>query len=143
MLALVGPTGWDVGATLDAASARPDDVKLLGYVDDDELAELYAGCSCFAYPSLYEGFGLPVLEAMSAGAPVITSNVSSLPEVAGDSALMVDPLDVAAITAALVEVLTNPATAKRLGVAGRKRAATFSWDRTAQETLAVMRAITR
>ena len=141
LLALVGPTGWDVEETLTAAKARPDDVKLLGYVDDEELAELYAGCACFAYPSLYEGFGLPVLEAMSAGAPVITSNVSSLPEVAGEAALMVDPLDVGAIADALAEMLTNAETAKRLSAAGRKRAATFSWDRTARETLAVMRAI--
>jgi glycosyltransferase involved in cell wall biosynthesis len=141
VLALVGPTGWDVDATLAAADARADDVRLLGFVDDEELAELYAGCACFAYPSLYEGFGLPVLEAMAAGAPVITSNVSSLPEVAGDGALLVDPLDVGAMADALQELLTSRRRARQLRTAARKRAASFSWDATAQQTLDVLRQI--
>src|SRR5207248_1156378 len=81
-LALVGPRGWDEAPILAAAHAAG--AQLLGHVSDDELRALYAGAAAFAYPSLYEGFGLPLLEAMAAGAPVVTSNVSSLPEVAGD-----------------------------------------------------------
>ena len=142
VLALVGPTGWDFDATLAAARARPDQVRLLGYVDEDELATLYAGCAAFAYPSLYEGFGLPVLEAMSAGAPVITSTVSSLPEVAGDAALLVDPYDVRAIRDALASVLGEPDRAAAMSKAGRARAALFSWERTARETRDVLRTLT-
>ena len=95
MLALVGPVGWDAAPIL--AAARDNGAQLLGRVSEDELRALYAGASAFAYPSLYEGFGLPILEAMAAGAPVLTSDVSSLPEVAGDAALLVDPHDAAAI----------------------------------------------
>jgi len=141
LLALVGPMGWDVDATLVAARARPQDVRLLGYVDDDRLAALYAGCAAFAYPSLYEGFGLPVLEAMTAGAPVITSTASSLPEVAGDAALLVDPHDVRALRDALAAVLSDPGRVAALREAGRARAARFSWERTARETREVLRVL--
>jgi alpha-1,3-rhamnosyl/mannosyltransferase len=141
VLALVGPTGWNVDATLAAARARPDDVRLLGFVDDDELAALYAGAAAFAYPSLYEGFGLPVLEAMSAGAPVVTSTVSSLPEVAGDAAVLVDPRDVRALRDALGSLLTDRARAEAMRAAGRARAARFTWKRTAAETRAVLHSI--
>jgi len=141
VLALVGPTGWDVDATLAAARAHPDDVRLLGFVSDEELASLYAGATAFAYPSTYEGFGLPVLEAMAAGAPVVTSSVSSLPEVAGDAAVLVDPYDVRAIRDALASVLADPAQRSELRERGRTRAAAFSWARTAQETLAVLQAL--
>ena len=141
VLALVGPTGWDVDATLAAARAHSDEVRLLGYVDDDELVALYAGAAAFAYPSLYEGFGLPVLEAMAAGAPVVTSTASSLPEVAGDAALLVDPYDVRALRDALVAVLTDEGRAAALRAAGRERAAAFSWERAAVATLAVLRAL--
>lgn len=104
-----------------------------GYVSDAELAALYQGCACFAYPSLYEGFGLPVLEAMALGAPVVTSNVSSLPEVAGDAALLVDPSDVDALAHALERVLSDDALAADLRSRGRLRAAQFSWERCADE----------
>ena len=138
-LALVGPPGWELDGILAAASTGADEVVLTGFVSDEELAALYAGCAVFAYPSLYEGFGLPVLEAMSAGAPVVTSSVSSLPEVAGDAALLVDPLDVGALCAALGRVLGDAALAARLRSAGRARAGSFSWERTARETLALLR----
>ncbi|MFA9273073.1 MAG: glycosyltransferase family 4 protein [Baekduiaceae bacterium] len=135
-LALVGPRGWDDGSILQAAPAAG--AQLLGRVSDDELHALYAGAACFVYPSLYEGFGLPVLEAMAAGAPVVTSNVSSIPEVAGDAALLVDPHDVPAIAGAIQRVLTEPGLAEDLRARGEAQASRFSWERTARETLALL-----
>jgi glycosyltransferase involved in cell wall biosynthesis len=137
VLALVGPTGWDAAPIL--AAARDRGARLLGRVSEDELRALYAGASAFAYPSLYEGFGLPVLEAMAAGAPVLTSSVSSLPEVAGDAALLVDPHDPVAIADGLRRLLSDPALAEELRTRGRARAAELSWERTASETLALLR----
>jgi glycosyltransferase involved in cell wall biosynthesis len=141
VLALVGPVGWDSAPIL--AAARDQGAKLLGRVSEDELRALYAGASAFAYPSLYEGFGLPVLEAMAAGAPVVTSTVSSLPEIAGDAALLVDPYDASEIGAAITRLLNDPALADGLRAKGRRQAATYSWERTASETLALLRAIAR
>jgi glycosyltransferase involved in cell wall biosynthesis len=141
VLALVGPRGWDAAPILDAARAAG--ARLLGHVSDEQLRALYAGCACFAYPSLYEGFGLPILEAMAAGAPVVTSNLSSLPEVAGDAALLVDPRDPRAIANAIGRVLGDPALADDLRARGRDRAREFSWDRTARETLALLARIAR
>ena len=108
-------------------------VQRLGYVGDDELQWLYQSCSGFLYPSLVEGFGLPVLEALSQGAAVLTSDASSLPEVAGDAAILVDPTDVAAMRAGLVELCRDTETRRRLRAEGPKRAARFSWERTAEE----------
>jgi glycosyltransferase involved in cell wall biosynthesis len=139
VLALVGPCGWDDAPILEAA--RASGARLLGRVSEDELRALYAGCAAFAYPSLYEGFGLPVLEAMAAGAAVITSTTSSLPEVAGDAALLVDPQDTVAITTALARVLADGELRTELRARGPERAAQFSWDRTARETLALLRSI--
>lgn len=135
-LAVVGPRGWRDAPILAAAHAHG--AKLLGHVTEAELASLYANCAAFAYPSLYEGFGLPVLEAMSAGAPVLTSDLSSLPEVAGDAALLVDPRDATAIARGLQRLLTEPGLADALRIRGRDRAAQFSWERTARATLALM-----
>ena len=108
-------------------------VQRLGYVCDDELQWLYQSCSGFLYPSLAEGFGLPVLEALSQGAAVLTSDTSSLPEVAGDAALLVDPTDVAAMRAGLSELSRDTETRRRLRSDGPKRAARFSWARTAEK----------
>lgn len=138
-LALVGPRGWDDEAIV--AKARAAGAQVLGRVTDDELRALYAGATAFAYPSLYEGFGLPPLEAMAAGAPVLTSNVSSLPEVVGDAALLVDPEDVGAIARGLAELMSDRDLADRLRTAGRARAQSFTWERTARETLRQMRQI--
>lgn len=138
-LALVGPRGWEDEAIL--AKAEAAGARLLGRVSDDELRALYAGASAFAYPSLYEGFGLPPLEAMTAGTPVLTSNISSLPEVVGDAALLVDPLSVEAIADGLTQLLTDEALCTRLRAAGPARAAEFSWARTARETLAALQGI--
>ncbi|PDV99075.1 glycosyltransferase family 4 protein [Candidatus Chloroploca asiatica] len=112
-------------------------VRFTGYLPDADVPLLYSGATAFVFPSLYEGFGLPVLEAMACGAPVVTSNVSSLPEVAGDAALLVDPCDTAAIAAAIRRIIEEPGLAERLRTRGLARAAQFSWERTAEETLAV------
>jgi len=140
-LVLVGPEGWlneEMHATL-AELQLGDRVRLTGFVDDADLGAWYSGADLFAFPSLYEGFGLPPLEAMRCGAPVVTSHVSSLPEVVGDAALTVDPEDVAALAAAMRRVLTDRALADDLRGRGIERAAQFSWKRTARETLAVYR----
>ncbi len=108
-----------------------------GYVPDQDLPALYRGAALFAYPSLYEGFGLPVLEAMTAGTAVLTSNTSSLPEVAGDAAVYCDPWQVRSIAAALERGLTDEALRVRLAAAGSERARDFSWKRHAAETLAI------
>jgi alpha-1,3-rhamnosyl/mannosyltransferase len=138
-LVLVGPTGWEAEEILSRAQDHA--VRTIGYVSDADLAALYAGSEVFAYPSLYEGFGLPILEAMAAGAPVLTSNVSSLPEVAGDAALLVDPRSVTAIRDAVRQLLEDAPRREALRNAGRARAAQFSWDRTAIEIRDVLRAI--
>ena len=112
------------------------DVRMLDWVSDAELEGLYALADVFVFPSLHEGFGLPVLEAMRRGVPVACSNTSSLPEVAGDAALLFDPLDVAAITTAIERVLGDDAFADTLRAAGQAQAARFSWERTARATAA-------
>jgi glycosyltransferase involved in cell wall biosynthesis len=126
-LVLVGALGWETGETQAAIARHPDRIKALGHVSDADLAALYAGAALFAYPSLYEGFGLPVLEAMAAGAPVLTSNISSLPEVAGDAAVLVDPRSIESIRDGLRRGLSDPPAG------GRERARTFSWERYAQQ----------
>jgi glycosyltransferase involved in cell wall biosynthesis len=112
-------------------------VRLLGWVSDADLEGLYHAARCFVFPSLAEGFGLPVLEAMERGLPVACSNTSSLPEVAGDAARYFDPLDVDDIRRAIAELMTDEALRSRLGVAGRERAREFSWGRAAAGTAAV------
>jgi glycosyltransferase involved in cell wall biosynthesis len=109
-------------------------VRFLGYLSDDTLAILYRLASAFVFPSLYEGFGLPPLEAMASGTPVVTSNVSSLPEVAGEAAVLVDPYDVDSITEGLRRVLSDPALAADLRRKGQDRAREFSWERSVART---------
>jgi len=113
-----------------------DDVRFLGWVSDPELEGLYALAALFVFPSLHEGFGLPVLEAMNRGLPVACSNVSSLREVAGDAALLFDPLDTRSMTAAIERLLDDPVEATRLRAAGRVQAARFTWAATARGTVA-------
>ena len=112
------------------------DVRFLGWTSEADVEGLFAISAAFAFPSLYEGFGLPVLEAMVRGVPVACSDRASLPEVAGDAALLFDPADPAAIAAAVDRLLSDDAEAQRLRVAGRARAATFTWERSAEATLA-------
>jgi glycosyltransferase involved in cell wall biosynthesis len=114
-------------------------VRRLEQVSQAELARLYRQAALFLFPSTCEGFGLPVLEAMASGAPVVTSTASSLPEVAGQAALLVDPHDPHALAAAMIRVLTDPALHGRLRAAGLARAAQFTWQAAAQQTLAVYR----
>jgi glycosyltransferase involved in cell wall biosynthesis len=109
-------------------------VRFLGYLSDETLAVLYRLASAFVFPSLYEGFGLPPLEAMASGTPVVTSNVSSLPEVTGDAAVLVDPYDVDSIVEGLRRVLSDPALAAELGRRGQERAREFSWARSVEKT---------
>ena len=123
-LRVIGAEGWG-GVKVEGWAGR---------VSDEELAALYRGARCLVYPSLYEGFGLPVLEAMASGTPVVTSRGGATEEVAGDAAVLVDPLDVDAIAAGIMEAL---ARGEELRAKGLERAADFSWDRVARETLAV------
>lgn len=118
-----------------------DKVIFTGFIQEDDLPSIYNGADCFIFPSLYEGFGLPVLEAMACGTPVITSNSSSLPEVAGDAGILVDPNQVEAITSAMRQVLSDPDLAAELRQRGLARAAGFTWERTARETVAVYKSV--
>lgn len=113
-------------------------VTFCGYIEDRWLPALYAGAECFVFPSLYEGFGLPVLEAMAAGAPVVCSSATALPEVAGDAACFVNPLDPESIAAALVQVLSSPTLQNDLRQRGFIQAKRFSWDDAAQRTWQVL-----
>src|SRR5262245_4877065 len=113
----------------------------LGYVPDEDLPAIISGALALVYPSLYEGFGLPILEAMACGTPVVTSNVSALPETAGDAALLVDPLSTGEIAKALRSIMTEPDLRARLREAGLARASGFSWRRAAEGTLAVYRSV--
>lgn len=134
-LVIAGGRGWldsPIYASVQAGKLEPY-VKFLGYVDDWDLPALYSHAEVFVMPSLYEGFGLPVLEAMACRVPVVTSNVSSLPEAAGDSALLVDPLDVDALTHALRRVLDDSELRKSMIERGILRAADFIWERTAAQ----------
>src|SRR6202020_1856242 len=135
-LVVVGALGWETGATLGALDSLGAQAIRLGYVSDRALAELYRRCAVFCYPSLGEGFGLPVLEAMAAGAAVLTSNLSSLPEVGGDAVAYADPHDVADIARGLQRMLEDDGARAELGRRARARAASFSWARFAEITLA-------
>ena len=131
-LVVAGELGWGTDQTLASLQSLGQRVRIMGRVSDPELAALYRRCAVFCYPSLGEGFGLPVLEAMAAGAPVVTSNRSSLPEVGGSAVEYADPTNVESITAALARVLSSPDRRAELSAAGRRRAAEFTWARTAE-----------
>jgi glycosyltransferase involved in cell wall biosynthesis len=140
-LVLCGPLGWRYGPSVRAWETSPLRHRILrpGYVPADELPLWYAGADLLAYPSLSEGFGLPPLEAMACGTPVLTSDCSSLPEVVGDAALTVPPTNTARIAEGIERVLGDPDLADELRRRGRLRARLFSWDRAVAETLAVYR----
>ncbi len=134
-LVVVGARGWQTGPTLSALRSLGERCTMLGYVSDAALAELYRRCAVFCYPSLGEGFGLPVLEAMAAGAAVLTSNVSSLPEVGGDAVEYVDPQDVASIAAGLRRVLGDESRQAQLSTLALEQAGKFTWERFAEQVL--------
>jgi alpha-1,3-rhamnosyl/mannosyltransferase len=137
-LALAGAVGWGEDETLRAAAGGAGLVRPLGHVPEDDLPALYRGATALCYPSLREGFGLPVLEAMRSGTPVLTSAVSSLPEVAGDAAEYADPLSVGSIRDGLARLLSDPARRRELSALGLERGARFDRARTAAETLAIL-----
>ena len=131
-LVIVGRKGWNCDDILRYMAALQDNVHFLGHIPDQDLITLYQMAICFVFPSLYEGFGLPVVEAMTAGCPVITTTSSSLPEVAGDAALLIDPRNAKEIATAMHQVLQNEALRQRMIADGRLQASHFSWEQTAQ-----------
>lgn len=140
-LVIAGPDGWGAGGLTGAIERARfhDRVVRLGWVSDDHRAALLRGASVLAYPSIYEGFGLPPLEAMSVGTPVVTTRAGAIPEVVGDAAVLVDPGDPDALAEALARVLDDDGFTERLRARGRGRAHAFSWARTADELAAVYR----
>lgn len=146
-LILVGQRGW-LADPLFAAIARPDSpaygrIDITGYLPDDDLPLVFNGASALAFPSLYEGFGLPALEALACGTPVLTSNTTSLPEVVGDAALTVDPLDTDAIADALLRIVSDSVLRDELRTRGLAQAQKFSWRRAAEQTLSVLETVGR
>jgi alpha-1,3-rhamnosyl/mannosyltransferase len=141
-LVIAGARGWLTEALERRLEPleRSGQTRRLGYISQEDLPLLYAGAWAFAFPSLYEGFGLPLLEAMRSGIPVLTANRSSLPEVAGDTAILVDPEDVDAIAAGLERLLTDEAWRALAVERGLRQAQPFSWARCVEETVAVYRA---
>lgn len=138
-LVLVGKRAWLYGETLRAIEKEgvADCTRVTGYVSGEHLPALYSGATCFVYPSFFEGFGLPPLEAMGCGVPVITGDQTSLPEVVGDAGMTVDPFDEGALGAALARLVDDRDLRSELRAKGLKRAAMFSWRRAAQQTLKV------
>lgn len=134
-LVVAGPAGWASEKTI----ARLAGVRYLGYVPESDLAPLTAAATVFAYPSLYEGFGFPVAQAMAAGVPVITSAVSSLPEIAGNAALLIDPRSVSELRDGLRRLLESPGLRRDLAEKGRRRAARFRWSECAARSLQFFR----
>lgn len=142
-LVLIGARGWkydQVDQTIVQENLT-NAVQFVGYVPHAELPRWYHAAEAFVYPSLYEGFGMPPLDAMASGTPVITSNAASLPEVVGDAALQVAPTDEAALADAIVRVLTDTALREQMIARGLEQAARFSWTRTAHETMTLYRAV--
>ena len=138
-LVLAGKCAWLYDETLRAIKELElsDSIILTGYVPESDLPALYSGALCFIYPSYFEGFGLPPLEAMQCGVPVIVGDRTSLPEVVGDAAVLVDPFDVHALAAAIERVVSDSNLRARLSVQGLARAKLFEWRETARQTLAV------
>ena len=137
-LVLAGPLGWHHDSLMrELALEGPGVILMTGSLGPDELDAVYRAAEAFVYPSLYEGFGLPVLEAMARGIPTIASNTSSIPEVSGDAALSVNPRSVREIAAAIESVCSDAELAEKLAARGRARAERFSWDETARLTLGV------
>jgi len=142
-LILIGQTGWKYQPILDMINQSPyrTEIHRLNYLSDDLVALFYTQAEAFIYPSFYEGFGLPVLEAMTLGAPVITSNSSSLPEITGDSAFLINPNDSMELAEAMLNLIRDRVLRDNLIFKGKEQANKFSWEKTAQATLNVYRSI--
>jgi len=136
-LAIAGKYGWGE-ETKKLKNSKTPKLKTLGYVPDGDLAPLYSGARCFVYPSLYEGFGLPILEAMACGCPVVTSNISSMPEVASEAAILINPRKTTEITKAINKIINNEKMAEKLSKKGIEQAKKFSWEKCAKEVLGIM-----
>jgi glycosyltransferase involved in cell wall biosynthesis len=144
-LILIGQKGWKYAPIFQEIERSPwkENIYHLDYLSDELVALFYSRADVFFYPSHYEGFGLPVLEAMTLGAPVVTANTSSLPEVVGDAALTVDPFDIEGQVDAILKILGSTSFRDELIEKGKSRAALFSWERTARETLQVYESMSR
>src|SRR5580704_6059240 len=138
-LLIVGSLGWGSEKTMARLASRPEGVRYLGYIPEDELPGLTAGATAFLYPSLYEGFGIPVAQAMAAAVPVITSNTSCLPEVAGDGALLVDPKSAGEMQAAIEKLLTSPTLQQQLRTAAVAKSREYRWEVCARKSLEFFR----
>ncbi len=136
-LVIAGGRGWLYEDIFSEAERHGDRVRILGFVDEGDLPALYRSAALFAFPSLYEGFGLPVLEAMACGVPVVCSNASSLPEVAGKAGLLVDPLDTDGLAEAMRRVLEDSGLRREMIARGVAQAARFTWERAARQLLDV------
>jgi len=132
-LAVAGKYGWGE----DVIHLKNPSIKILGYIPEKDMVALHASALCLAYPSQYEGFGLPIVKSMKVGTPVIAGNTSSLPEVCGPAAILIDPNDVNDIAKAIENIIKSPNLRRSLTKKGYKQAAKFSWDQTAQDTLTV------
>jgi glycosyltransferase involved in cell wall biosynthesis len=140
-LVIAGGRGWLYEAIFSEAERHGDRVRILGFVDEADLPALYRNAALFAFPSLYEGFGLPVLEAMACGIPVVCSNASSLPEVAGEAGLLVDPLDTDGLAEAMRCVLEDSGLRREMIARGAAQAARFTWERAARQLLGVFESL--
>ena len=142
-LVIAGGEGWLMDETLSfiESSSVGERLLLTGYLGDEDLRSLYSACRMFIYPSVYEGFGLPPLEAMACGAPVIASRIAALRETLGDAACLFAPRDVAALAASIIELWNDDSQRQKLSSLGKQNAAKFSWERTAQVTLDVYREV--
>jgi alpha-1,3-rhamnosyl/mannosyltransferase len=136
-LVIAGPMGWAANET----RAKLGGIRYLGYIPEGDLPALTGAAAIFAYPSLYEGFGFPVAQAMAAGTAVVTSNVSSLPEVAGDAALLVDPRSPGELRTALERLLLSPDLRRNMADRGREQSARYRWPKCAEKSLAFFRAL--
>jgi len=139
-LVIAGRAGWAYGDTLDMIQAEPG-VRYLGHVDEPTLSALYGSAVVLAFPSLYEGFGLPLLEAMARGLPAVIGSAGALPELAQGAAVSIDAGNPAAIASALEQLIADPALRHQLGELSRRRAAGFTWEKAADQTLGVLRRI--
>lgn len=142
-LVVAGAKGWSTSA-LEARMSklqRGGELKRLGYVPEAELPALYAGCTAFAYPSIYEGFGLPPLEAMACGVPVVASRASSIPEVVGEAGILIDPEDIGDMSEGLRRAIEDDGLRKELAARGPERAALFTWERCVERTVDVYRQV--